>query len=109
MKFPRKDLTPKQVTDIIEENITEKTKVLSLMDVCTITGMRMPMKEVAAIAEQKEILLVCDGAQSAGMMNVDVREMGVDTFATSGHKWLMGPKETGFVYIIIHVMRMNPY
>ena len=40
-----------------------------------------------------------DGAQAAGAIRVDVKELGCDAYATSGHKWLMGPKGTGLLYI----------
>ena len=48
--------------------------------------MQLPMKDIAAIT-RLNILLVCDGAQSSGMLEVDVKELGVDAFAhatTSG-------------------------
>lgn len=97
--FPKENLTTDQVLSIVKKNLSPRTKVCSFMDVSTITGMRLPLKEIAKITKPKGILLVVDGAQSAGMLKVDVKEMGVDVFTTSGHKWMLGPKETGFVYI----------
>lgn len=99
IEFPKENITTDQVISIIQNQISPRTKVCSLMDVSTITGMRMPMKQIAEITKSKGILLICDGAQSAGMLKVDVKEMEVDTFAASGHKWMLGPKETGFLYI----------
>ncbi len=99
VEFPRKNLTTDQVIEFIKEQITPRTRVCSLMDVSTTTGMRMPFSQLAEITKPKGILLICDGAQSAGMLTVDVKRMGVDAFATSGHKWMLGPKETGFLYL----------
>ncbi|MEW7277410.1 aminotransferase class V-fold PLP-dependent enzyme [Aquimarina sp. 2201CG1-2-11] len=99
VNFPKENITTDQVISLIEKQITPQTKVCSLMDVSTITGMRMPFSELAKITKPKGILLVCDGAQSAGMLSVDVKALGVDAFATSGHKWMLGPKETGFLYL----------
>ena len=59
----------------------------------------MPLNEISEITRPKNILLVCDGAQAPGMIAVDVKDLGVDVYATSGHKWLMAPKETGYLYI----------
>ncbi|CAL2106411.1 Aminotransferase class V-fold PLP-dependent enzyme [Tenacibaculum sp. 190524A02b] len=97
--FPRKNLTTDEVLEIIKKQITSKTKVCSFMDVSTVTGMRMPFKELSEITKPKGIFLISDGAQSIGMLQVDVKVMGVDAFAASGHKWMLGPKETGFLYI----------
>ncbi|MDY8134562.1 aminotransferase class V-fold PLP-dependent enzyme [Aquimarina sp. 2201CG5-10] len=99
VEFPKENITTDQVIGFIKKQITSRTRVCSFMDVSTITGMRMPFKQLSEITKPKGILLVCDGAQSAGMLEVDVQKMGVDVFATSGHKWMLGPKETGFLYI----------
>ena len=44
-------------------------------------------------------MLVCDGAQAPGMLNVDVKSLGVDTYASSSHKWMLAPKGSGLLYI----------
>jgi selenocysteine lyase/cysteine desulfurase len=59
----------------------------------------MPIAEISAIARSKGVLCVVDGAQSVGGIRVNVRELGCHAYATSGHKWLMGPKGTGLLYI----------
>jgi selenocysteine lyase/cysteine desulfurase len=40
-----------------------------------------------------------DGAQSFGWLPLDLRDLGVDSYASSTHKWLMGPLEGGFLYV----------
>jgi isopenicillin-N epimerase len=88
-----------QILQVIQNSISSKTKVLLLSHVVTITGMRMPLAEVAKITRDKGILFIVDGAQAPGMLAIDVKQLGADVYATSGHKWLLGPKETGIVYI----------
>jgi len=44
-------------------------------------------------------LCIVDGAQAAGAIEVNVKKLGCHAYATSGHKWLMGPKGTGLLYI----------
>ena len=51
------------------------------------------------MARSKDILCIVDGAQAAGAVNVNVKELGCHAYATSGHKWLMGPKGTGLLYL----------
>lgn len=88
-----------EIVKAIEKNITSKTKVLMLSHVNTVTGMLMPFEEIAKITKPKGIYLIADGAQAPGLTKVDVKTLGVDAYSASGHKWLMGPKETGFLYL----------
>jgi selenocysteine lyase/cysteine desulfurase len=51
------------------------------------------------LARANGIFCIVDGAQAAGAIKVNVKELGCHAYATSGHKWLMGPKGTGLLYI----------
>ncbi|MEP2671465.1 MAG: aminotransferase class V-fold PLP-dependent enzyme [Cyclobacteriaceae bacterium] len=86
------------VIEAVVNNITPRTKVVMLSHVNTLTGLKMPFEEISKITKAKGILLIADGAQAPGLIKVDVKSMGVDAYAASGHKWMLGPKETGFVY-----------
>jgi selenocysteine lyase/cysteine desulfurase len=79
--------------------ITPSTRVISVSHVLSSTGLRMPIFEISALARQRGILCVVDGAQAAGAIAVDVKALGCHAYATSGHKWLMGPKGTGLLYV----------
>ena len=83
----------------IKENIREKTKLISVSHVFSSTGLRMPIAEISSLARSKGILSIVDGAQAAGAIKVNLKELGCDAYATSGHKWLMGPKGTGLLYL----------
>lgn len=85
--------------DRIEKLITPRTRLISIPHVVTTTGLIMPIREIAALAKAKGVWLFVDGAQSAGMLLFNLHELGCDAWATSGHKWLMGPKETGLLYV----------
>lgn len=88
-----------QILELIKAHITPRTKVCSIQHVDTITGTRMPVAEISEITRPKGILLVCDGAQAPGMIKVDVKALGVDTYASSSHKWVLAPKGSGLLYI----------
>ena len=79
--------------------ITERTKVISVSHVIASTGLRMPIAEIAALAKTHGIVCVVDGAQAVGCIDVDVRKLGCQAYVATGHKWLMGPKGTGFLFI----------
>jgi selenocysteine lyase/cysteine desulfurase len=83
----------------VKDNIKKETRLISLSHVFSSTGLRMPVAEISAIARSKGVLCIVDGAQAAGAIKVNVKELGCHAYATSGHKWLMGPKGTGILYI----------
>ena len=90
------------VTGIVERfasAIKQETKVISVSHVNFATGLRMPVREIVALAKAKSILTIVDGAQAIGNIDVDVKSIGCDAYAAPGHKWLMAPKGTGFLYI----------
>ena len=99
IELPMPAKSEQEVVKVIEKNITSKTKFLLLSHVNTVTGMIMPFREIAKITQPKGIFLMADGAQAPGITKIDVKALGTDAYAASGHKWLMGPKETGFLYI----------
>ncbi len=83
----------------INDGIKKETKLISVSHVFSSTGLRMPIAEISAMSRTKNILCIVDGAQAAGAIKVNVKELGCHVYATSGHKWLMGPKGTGLLYI----------
>jgi len=76
----------------VEGAITPRTRVISLSHVSFLTGARLPIEEVGALARRKGIFLLVDGAQSAGVLNLNLRDLGCDAFAFPGYKWCLGPE-----------------
>ena len=85
--------------DRIAKLITPRTRLISVPHVTTTVGLRMPIKALSELAKSRNIWLFVDGAQTAGMFPFSLHELGCDAYATSGHKWLLGPKETGLLYV----------
>ena len=90
---------PTAIVDQFEAAIRPETRLLSFSHILYTTGVRLPATELCALARQRGCLAIVDGAQSAGAMPVDVGEMGCHAYSASGHKWLMGPKGTGLLYL----------
>lgn len=88
-----------QVVELVKEHLTPRTRVCSFSHVSTITGLVLPMAAIAEVTRPRGILLACDGAQAPGMLDVDVHALGVDTYASSSHKWMLAPKGSGLLYI----------
>jgi selenocysteine lyase/cysteine desulfurase len=87
------------IVERFRKALTARTRVVSFSHILSSTGLRMPAREIAAIVQAHGSLSIVDGAQAAGGIEVDVRAIGCDVYATSGHKWLLGPKGTGLLYI----------
>ena len=83
----------------INENIRKETRIISVSHIFSSTGLRTPVAEISSLARSKGIICIVDGAQAVGAIRVNVKELGCHAYATSGHKWLMGPKGTGLLYL----------
>jgi selenocysteine lyase/cysteine desulfurase len=85
--------------DVLASSLTPKTRVISISHITCTTGTVMPIRHIARLCHDKNLILVVDGAQAVGMIPVDLHHLGCDFYATSGHKWLLGPKGTGLLYV----------
>ena len=81
----------------IEKKITEKTKLVAIGHVSNVLGCTNPVRKIADKAHAVGAVVVVDAAQSAPHMKVDVKELGADFLAFSGHK-LMAPFGIGVLY-----------
>ena len=88
-----------ELIDLVAAAITPKTRVIGLTHVTSTTGILFPAKEISAMARQRGIWLHLDGAQTFGSLDVDLSDIGCDSYSASAHKWLMGPLEAGILYI----------
>ena len=81
----------------IKENITKKTKIVSLTHVSNVLGTINDVEEIGKIAHENGALSVVDGAQAVPHMPVDVKKLDADFYAFSGHK-MLGPTGIGVLY-----------
>jgi selenocysteine lyase/cysteine desulfurase len=79
--------------------ITPRTKVLAFTHQTSTVGDPMPAKALCALARQRGVLSLVDGAQTFGVFDVDLSDMQPDFFSGSAHKWPCGPKEVGVLYV----------
>jgi selenocysteine lyase/cysteine desulfurase len=79
--------------------VTPRTRVVQVSHVTAPTGIVMPVQRLAEFTRAQGLWLHVDGAQSAGMIPFSLHALGCDSFATSGHKWLGAPRETGVLFI----------
>ena len=82
----------------LEEAITDKTILVSIMFANNEIGTIQPIKEIGALCREKKVLFHTDAVQAVGSVPVDVKEMNIDLLSLAGHK-LYGPKGIGALYI----------
>ncbi len=85
--------------DAIRHALTAKTRLIAMTHASNVLGTVQPIAEIGRIARQREALLLVDAAQTAGVIPIDIRAMGIDLLAFPGHKSLMGPTGTGALYV----------
>ena len=78
---------------------TKRTRMVALTHAANVTGTIQPIEELGPWCRAEGILLLVDAAQSAGLLPIDVEAQGIDLLAVPGHKNLLGPAGTGFLYV----------
>ncbi len=90
---------PSVIVDRFRKAITPKTKVILMCHVINLTGQIMPVREVADMAHEHNIELICDGAHSFAHLDFKIPDLHADYFGTSLHKWLCAPFGTGMLWM----------
>lgn len=85
--------------DAFTRAMTANTRVVALTHVTASVGDLMPAREICRAARERGILSLVDGAQSFGVLDVDLSDMQPDFYTGSAHKWPCGPKETGILFV----------
>ncbi len=102
-EFPIRDvphLTVDRILDTYDRHISSRTRVLVFPHVDNMVGVRHPVRELVNLARRRGVEFVAvDGAQTVGMIDVSVRELGADFYCASPHKWLQAPKGLGLMHI----------
>jgi L-cysteine/cystine lyase len=85
--------------DDLIASIGPATRMVAISHVLWTTGRLLPLAGIADAAHAVGALLLVDGAQSAGQLDLHVGETGSDFYAISGQKWLLGPNGTGALWV----------
>lgn len=77
----------------------QAARMVVLCHCSNVTGTVQPIEEIGPWCRRHGILFMVDAAQSAGLLPIDVQSMAIDVLAAPGHKCLLGPPGTGFLYL----------
>ena len=88
-----------ELLDQIKKLITSKTRVIAIPHISCTIGQLFPIEQIIELAHNKGVYCMIDGAHGPGAFNIDVVKLNVDFYVSCCHKWMLGPKGTGFLFV----------
>jgi selenocysteine lyase/cysteine desulfurase len=85
--------------DAYKKAITSKTKMITFTHLTSTVGDLFPAKELCALARERGVMSLVDGAQTFGMLDVDLSDISPDFYSGSAHKWVCGARESGVLFV----------
>jgi selenocysteine lyase/cysteine desulfurase len=82
-----------------EKAITPRTKVLHFCHITNLTGQLFPVQRLSRLARQRGLVTVVDGAHALAQFPFKLRDLEMDYYGVSLHKWLLAPTGTGLLYV----------
>ena len=93
----------------IEAAFTPKTRMVFVSHILYATGRRMPAEDLRMLTKDKGVLLMLDGAQTGGHIELDMARSGFDFYSIPGQKWILGYEGSGALFIRQeHLERIHP-
>jgi L-cysteine/cystine lyase len=93
------DAPDEEILAWFDRLVTPGTKLVSISHVLWTTGLVMPVARIAKLAHERGALVLVDGAQAAGAIPVNVRDLGADMYSVPAQKWLLGPEGMGALWV----------
>jgi selenocysteine lyase/cysteine desulfurase len=90
---------PEYYLEAFSRAITARTRLIAFTHVTSTVGDLFPARALCALARQRGAFSLVDGAQTFGVLDIDLSDMQPDFFTGSGHKWPCGPRGTGVLYL----------
>jgi L-cysteine/cystine lyase len=87
------------ILERLDALIGPRTRLVFVSHVTSVSGLRLPAADICRLAHGKGVPVMLDGAHAVGQLPVDVETLGCDFYTASGHKWLLGPQGTGFLFV----------
>ncbi|GAB3271786.1 aminotransferase class V-fold PLP-dependent enzyme [Parahaliea aestuarii] len=99
-------ITVKDCVERIRSAISDRTRVVAMTWVHSVTGVKLPIRAIADAletinskrSEERRILFCVDGVHGFGIENEDISQLGCDFFMAGTHKWMFGPRGTGVIW-----------
>jgi L-cysteine/cystine lyase len=96
---PLTNLSAEECVDSVRKNLRPRTRLFVLSHILWNTGQVLPLEDIVDDCHEKEVPVLVDGAQSAGVLPLNVLDSKADFYAITGHKWFCGPEGVGALYV----------
>src|ERR1044072_211542 len=83
----------------VAKGLRQNTRLVVLSHVLWNTGQVLPLREIVDLCKSNGTRLLIDGAQSVGVLPLNLAKSGVDSYAFTSHKWLCGPEGVGGLFV----------
>ena len=101
--------SPQQILDTVIDGFSDKTKLLVIDHVASITGVVFPVKELVLACKERGIAILVDGAHAPGMLDLNINQLSPDWYVGNLHKWVCGPPGAGFLWVNdAHLENIHP-
>lgn len=94
--LPARD--PAAVASAVTTRLTGRTRLLVIDQVASCSGLVFPLAQIVAAGRQANVPVLVDGAHAAGMLPVNLKELGADFWVGNLHKWVCAPKASAVLY-----------
>jgi cysteine desulfurase family protein len=88
-----------KMEDKLKKAINPKTKLIVMTHASNVTGMLLPLEKIMRIAKQYGITTLVDASQTAGHLDINMKEQQIDMLVFPGHKGLLGPQGIGMLLV----------
>jgi len=96
--LPRPALTEDDLFDAVAARLTPRTRILFVSHITSLSALRLPVARLCALARERGVTSVVDGAHAPGQIDLDVPVIGADVYAGNLHKWVCAPRGSAFVW-----------
>jgi selenocysteine lyase/cysteine desulfurase len=99
VSLPQDPRSDDEIVDLYRAAITEKTRLLMCCHLVNITGHVLPVRKIAAMAHERGVPVLVDGAHAFAQLEFTIPDLGCDYYGASLHKWLGCPLGAGLLYV----------
>ena len=87
-----------EIIDAVAAKFSSRTKLLFISEITSTTALKLPVKELCAMAKERGVMTFVDGAHSPAHIDVDLSTLQADFYTGACHKWMNTPKGSSFLY-----------